>query len=221
MLVTAPAIPGAEAAGQAAQDWQAVHADVSIQYAPLPPVKVPEPAEPEWLLWLAKLFEPIARALGTSWPVLKWGLLALAAAFALYVMWRLTEPLRERLSPIRAPSSDSAWTPDRATALALLEDADNLAAEGRFDEATHLLLRRSVSEIARVRPDWVHPATTAREIAALPALPAAARQAFGVIAGRVERSLFALTALDRADWQAARAAYADFALASLPREAPA
>jgi len=35
-----------------------------------------------------------------------------------------------------------------------------------------------------------------------------------VIAERVERSLFALRRLGADDWQAARAAYADFALAA-------
>ena len=66
-----------------------------------------------------------------------------------------------------------------------------------------------------MRPDWVEPSSTARELAALPALPDGARTAFRIIAERVERSLFALRALDRADWEAARAAYADFALARL------
>lgn len=219
--MTAPAISGAEAAGDAARDWQAVHADTSIQYAPLPPMKLPERADPEWLRWLGKIFEPIARALGTSWPVLKWVLLAAVVAAALYALWRLTEPLRERVGTDRREPADPGWTPDRAAALALLEDADRLAAEGRFDEATHLLLQRSVGQIASARPDWVHPASTAREIAALPALPGPARQAFAVIAGRVERSLFALTALGQADWQAARAAYADFALQRLPHRAAA
>jgi hypothetical protein len=39
-----------------------------------------------------------------------------------------------------------------------------------------------------------------------------AREAFAIIAARVERSLFALRELDLGDWQASRAAYADFAL---------
>ena len=56
------------------------------------------------------------------------------------------------------------------------------------------------------------PASTAREISVLPMLPERARSAFAAIASRVERSLFALRALDAEDWQAARAAYADFAL---------
>ena len=54
--------------------------------------------------------------------------------------------------------------------------------------------------------------STAREISALPALPEAARKAFGTIAERVERSLFALRTLSADDWHAARTAYAEFAL---------
>ena len=96
----------------------------------------------------------------------------------------------------------------------LLDDADRLAAEGRYDEATHLLLKRSVGQIARARPDLLAPSSTAREIADLRALPEAARGSFAVIAERVERSLFALRGLSADDWQAARAAYAEFALAA-------
>jgi hypothetical protein len=115
----------------------------------------------------------------------------------------------------REPEQAAAeWTPDAGEALALLEDADRLAAEGRFDEATHLLLMRSVGQIAEARPDLLEPSSTAREIAELPALPQAARGAFATIAERVERSLFALRSLSADDWQAARAAYADFALAA-------
>ncbi|MFZ9394426.1 MAG: hypothetical protein ACO25F_00005, partial [Erythrobacter sp.] len=95
------------------------------------------------------------------------------------------------------------------------EDADRLAAQGQFDEATHLLLQRSVSQIAEVRPDWVPPSSTARELAGLSALPEPARLAFGEIVTRVERSLFALSRLERADWEVARAAYARFALARI------
>ena len=96
-----------------------------------------------------------------------------------------------------------------------MEEADRLAGEGRFEEATHLLLQRSVNQIATAQPGWVEPSTTARELAALQALPHSARSAFGTIAERVERSLFALRSLDRGDWETARAAYAEFALARL------
>ncbi|MBS0482629.1 MAG: hypothetical protein JSR96_10855 [Proteobacteria bacterium] len=220
MLLSAPVIKGAEAAQDAARDWQAVHADPTIQFRPLPPLNVPPPEEPAWLQALRKLLEPVGTALGMSWPTLKWVLLALAIAGVLYAAWRLSEPLRERLGR-DANEADPEWTPDRDAALALLEDADRLAAQGRYADATHLLLQRSVHQIAAARPDWVRPASTAREITAIAALPGAARQAFAVIATRVERSLFALRALDAADWQAARAAYADFALQRLPSGAAA
>lgn len=223
------AIKGAEAAQQAARDWQAVRGDSAIQFTPLPdPIAPKEPAMPEWLNGLGEflrdLFEPIGRALGMDWGLAKWVLLGLGALAALFLLWRMIEPLvaRWRARSPAEPPAEVHWTPEREAALALLEDADRLAAEGQFEAAAHLLLQRSVQHIAEARPDWVQPASTAREIAALPALPPAARSAFGLIAARVERSLFALTPLNAQDWQAARAAYADFALQRLPpREAGA
>ena len=128
-------------------------------------------------------------------------LLAFGAAAFLAMLWFIG-------------SGETDGGANNGAALALLEDADRLAAEGRFDEATHLLLKRSVGQIAAARPDLLEPSSTAREIAELPALSEAARGAFALIAGRVERSLFALRRLSVDDWDAARAAYADFALAA-------
>lgn len=200
---------------QAARDWAALRADGDIQFSPLAPMKPPEP--PAWLQrlqeWLADALGPLGEWLGASWPTLKWVLLAIAALLILLLAWRLIAPLTGWRP--RPRGVEEQWSPDREQALALLEDADALAAAGRFDEATHLLLIRSVGQIRAVRPDWLDPSSTAREIAALPTLPERARHAFGVIAARVERSLFALLPLAEDDWRAARAAYADFALADL------
>jgi len=214
---SASQIAGAEAAQNAVRDWEAVRAASDIQFAPLPPPKPPAPP-PAWLTelgkWLADMFEPLGKALGLSWPVLQWILIGLAALGVLFIFWRLIQPLLDR--PRRPKTAqEEEWTPDRAAAVALLEDADRLAAEGRYGEAAHLLLQRSVSHISAARPDWLMPASTAREIAASPSLPERARNAFTAIAVRVERSLFALRELDAADWRAARDAYADFALAEL------
>lgn len=190
--------------------------DGSIQYAP---VDVPEqpPPDLDWLDdlfgWLGDVLGPLGEMLGLSWPVLKWILLGLAALALLLLLWRLLAPLLER--PPRAGGDEEEWAPRREEALALLEEADRLAGEGRFDEATHLLLHRSVAQIAAARAGWVEPSSTARELAVLPALPQAAREAFRVIAERVERSLFALRRLGREDWETARAAYAEFALHKL------
>lgn len=212
-------VAGSSAASEAARAWAETRASADIQFAPLPPI---QPIRtPGWLKlldeWLRWLFEPVGRALGLSWPVIEKVLIALAVLGAVFLIWRLVaQPLLRR-----RPKAEAAedWAPGRAHAAALLADADRLAAEGRFGEAAHLLLQRSVHHIAEARPAWLHPASTAREIAALPLLPERARAAFAVIAARVERSLFALRDLDAADWQAARSAYTDFALQEFPVKA--
>jgi len=215
---------GARTIGDAGEAWEAVRADDAIQFAPVQvsPPKPPEP--PGWLdaffRWLGDILEPLGRALGMSWPVFKWLLLAIGVAALAFLLWRMLAPaLGWRPQRRGETEEDAGWAPDHSAALALLEDADRLAAEGRYDEATHLLLQRSVGQIAAARPDLVEPATTARELAAISALPDAARSAFGTIATRVERSLFALRSLGADDWQAARAAYTEFALARLARSA--
>lgn len=166
--------------------------------------------------FFADLLGPVGEALGNAWWWLQWVLLAAAVIFALVLLVRVLAPgFGQRGKRRNAAALQETWQPDQAASLALLEDADRLAAEGRYDEATHLLLQRSVGHISAARPDWVEPSSTARELAALTALPDTARAAFGVMAERVERSLFALRALERADWEAARAAYSEFALARL------
>lgn len=196
-------------------DWEAVRRSAEIQYAPLP---APKPIDtPEWLESLQKFLEsvfgPLAKGLVGSWPAIEKVLIALAVLLVLYLAWKLLVPLVGRLRD-RKPAAE-AWAPSREEALALLDDADRLAAEGRYGEAAHLLLQRSVGQIRAARPKALVPASTAREIASLPQLPEAARGAFAVIADRVERCLFALRDLDAGDWTVAREAYARFALTEL------
>lgn len=206
----------AGAARDAASDWEAVRGAADIQYAPLPPFKPDPPGQvPEWLQALGRMLEaifaPLGRLLGMSWPVFSNILIALAVLLALFILWRLVGPAIDAWRGRSREEAPEAWVPAEAEALALLEDADRLAGEGRFDEATHLLLRRSVGQIRQARPDWLHPASTAREISVLPSLPDSGREAFATIAARVERSRFALRELGADDWAAAREAYARFA----------
>lgn len=208
--------------------WKELRADDNLQFAPVDVPEIP-PRQPSWFErflqdladFFADLFGPVGQAFGASWWWMQWAVLGIAVVFAIVLLVRLYGPGfggKGKRNAASVPGADE-WRPDSAASIALLEDADRLAAEGRFDDATHLLLQRSVAHIAAARPGWVEPSSTARELAALPALPEAARSAFGVIAARVERSLFALTALDRTDWEAARAAYAEFALARLDARA--
>ncbi len=212
-MTGAAAIPGSTANADAVRHWGEVRRAADLQFAPVTVPKQPPP--PAWLeafgRFLKRVFEPIAHALGMSWPVLQWLLIRIAVLLVLLIVWRVVgDRLLARTRPAAEPEPE--WTPGAAQARALLEDADRLAREQRFDEATHLLLTRSIQHIADARPDWVRRATTARELGALEALPAAARGAFAAIASRVERSRYALRALDAADWTAAREAYAAFAL---------
>lgn len=220
----------ASSGGSPPAGWAELRADGEIQFAP---VTIPEtpPPKPSWLSeqldaffkWLAEVLAPLGEAMADSWWWLRWVPVVLVGLFALVLLIRLIDPslLRfgRKTKPAGGPAQEDTWRPDAAASLALLEDADRLAAEGRFDEATHLLLQRSVAQISAARPDWVEPSSTARELAMLPALPTPARDAFRVIATRVEASLFALRRLERADWEAARAAYAEFALARFDRKA--
>lgn len=209
----------ATSSADAPAGWQALRADGAIQFEPVD-IPAPEPRVPGWferlLNWIGELISPLGQLLGVSWPVLKWVLIALLVLAVAALLWRIFGPLLGlRIEQSNDVVDEVEWQPDRAESIALLEDADRLAAEGRYDEAVHLLLQRSVAQIASAKPDWVVPSSTARELTALPALSDAARNAFEVIAQRVERSLFALRSLDQSDWNAARSAYADFALARI------
>jgi len=203
--------------------YEAIRGNPQTQFEPLQ-LKELKPREPSWFEewlqdtfeWLAEVFGPFSQFLAANWAIIKWELIAIVVALALYLLARLIGPMASRQNVnAAAHEEEPEWQPDAAESLALLEDADRLAAEGRFDEAAHLLLKRSVGQIAAARPDWVDPSSTARELAALPRLSEAARRAFGVISEAVERSLFALRQLAREDWETARAAYADFALARI------
>jgi len=160
--------------------------------------------------WLQPLFE-FLQAMGPLFKIIFWlGL----AAIVIAVLWFIArEIIRIRLpeKTDKLNIRDDGWRPAPAAALALLSDADALAAEGRFAEAVHLLLLRSINDIDGRLPNTVRPALTARDIAALSRLPAAARPAFDRIARVVESSLFGGRPVDRAAYADCRADYEAFA----------
>ena len=217
MSVAGGVIAGSEAASRDSAAWVALRADSTIQFAPVAPP--PPQVTPDWLLaagrFVERLLRPLGELMGMDWRWLMWTLIALAGVGALWLVWTLA--LAPWLAKRRAVQVEQPpdWSPDRAAALALLDDADRLAAAGHYGEAAHLLLLRSVGQIAAVRPGWLSPASTAREIGALQGLPARARAAFTTIARVVERSLFALRGAGEGDWRTAREAYAEFALSDL------
>lgn len=191
-------------------DFIAAHerlrANPAIQFD-MPVVRPPDPP-PGWLI-------DLLRAIGPYMKVIAWGLIAAAAIMLLYVIVRhfMANGLPFARGKTRAEAAaEPEWRPETGPARQLLRDADALAASGRYAEAAHLLLHRSIEEIERRRPHLVRPALTSRDIAAASALPSEARRVFAGIAAIVETSLFGGRAVDADGWGAARSAYEDFAL---------
>lgn len=202
---------GAERAATSGGDgFETAHAavagDSSLQFS-VAAVKPPPPL-PGWLKTLLGLLGELAPV----FLVIFW---IGVAAIVLAILWFIgREMLHIRLpdrhkAPPRSRQGD--WRPTAGAALALLSDADALAEQGRYDEAVHLILLRSIGDIDGRLPNTVRPALTARDIAELQRLPAAARPAFARIARAVEASLFGGRAVDRAEFTECRQAYEAFA----------
>lgn len=205
----APAEAG-RAASSGGDGFDAAHAavagDPSLQFKVA--AVEPPPPPPDWLKallgFLAEL-EPV-------FMVIFW---IGVAAVVLAILWFIGREMLGIRLPDRhkptAPSGEVDWRPAAGVALALLSDADALAEQGRYDEAVHLILLRSIGDIDGRLPNTVRPALTARDIAQLRRLPATARPAFTRIARVVEASLFGGRAVDRADFTECRQAYEAFA----------
>jgi hypothetical protein len=204
----AAAVTATGSAERFAEAHRRLLADGAIQLE-MAPFK--EPVPPAWV-------EAVIEFLKLIFPLLRILVWAAVAAAAIFLVWAIVRRLRDgewSWLRRRGPEAEAeAWRPEEAPARALLREADALAAAGRYGEAAHLLLFRSIEDIDRRRPRLVRPALTSRDIAGAPALPSGPRRSFGDIVMMVERSLFGGRTLEQQDWQACRSAYEDFAFAS-------
>ena len=184
--------------------------EIQTAFPPPPP---PPPPTPEWL---KSLFDAIGSFFQWSAPAAKpllWIAVAVVVLFLLYhfvpAFARWVDNLPFRRKPGVGDEADNIGLAEAGAARALLAEADALAAEGRFAEAVHLLLYRSVEDIEGRRPGLVKPAMTSRDLAEARDLPMIARDAFSRIARAVEISLFGGRAIDAGAWQTCRSAYAE------------
>jgi hypothetical protein len=169
------------------------------------------PAPPPPPPWVKELVQ----ALMAAAPVLKivfWAGVALGAAALIWVIVR-DLPFARGLRRRKAPVAPMDWRPDAGAAQALLDDADHLAQAGRFGDAIHLILFRSIEEIGKKRPDAVRAALTSRDIVEAAPLSEAGRTAFRLIAEAVERSFFGGRPVEADDFDRCRRQYEAFALA--------
>jgi hypothetical protein len=198
-----PSGPGFEAAHRRLLG----HHDLQFDFTPYVPPKPPSTRSPPgWLTALAHLFKLAAPVL----EVIFWIGVAAAVLLILYLVARELGFIRwgARRNFGRA---DFQYQPDADVARTLLADADALAAEGRFAEAVHVLLQRSIEDMRARRPRAVAPSLTSRDIAVLPALPETVRPAFAAMARVVEHSLFGGRPVAPSDFAAARQSYEAFA----------
>jgi hypothetical protein len=198
--------PGTAEAEWLAKAHQQLISDKSIQFD-LPAYVPPQP--PDWLKPLLDLLS----SLGPYMIYLFWGAVISGAAIILLLVFLEMKGIAWRLPWQRArreTEAEEAWRPDAGAAQILLSEADALAARGDYDEAVHLLLRRSVADIAGRLPDFLRPSLTARDIAAAASVPAKARAAFTEIARIVEAALFARRPVGAEGWRQARGAYERF-----------
>ncbi|QLC23201.1 hypothetical protein HFP51_14010 [Parasphingopyxis sp. CP4] len=173
------------------------------------PFEVPEPDPPP--AWLANFLEWLG-TLGPFWEALFWIAAVGIGGLILFSIGRsLVRYFSDRQPAIEEEEEDEIWRPEAKAAIGLLGDADALAQQGRYAEAVHLLLHRSVADIEERLPDFLRPALTSRDISRAETLPSPARSAFTSIATVVERGIFATRPVDEQGWSEARSAYEEFA----------
>ena len=170
----------------------------------------PPPPPPNWLRGLFDflgIFAPVFN-------VLFYVIIAGIAAGIVYFI--VTEVIRLRFGGAETEDSTQehviqGYRVDANLARKLLEEADLLAQQGKFAEAVHLLLFRSIEDIQERLEGGVPRSLTAREIGNMHRLPDAARRALKPIITIVERSFFGAQSVDSSSWEAARAHYEEFA----------
>jgi len=101
--------------------------------------------------------------------------------------------------------------PDRAVIERPLGDADELARRGQYGEAIHVLLLRTLQELARRLPERLPPSLTSREILGRVRMPDEARRALSVLVSAAEVSHFGGAAPGEADFAACRQHFQRFA----------
>ena len=183
-------------------------ADTSTQFD-LPKFVAPE--IPKWIKPTGEFFQWLLPAM----PYIFWGALVLVVGLIAWFIFNEARGMAFRWPWQRKPGAEeeAEWAPDQSAARALLTEAEALAAAGSYAEAARLLLRRSVDDIARRRPEFLKPSITARDISVAEAIPGGARKAFAAIARVVEVSAFGSATVSAEAWAQCRKAYGEFALA--------
>jgi hypothetical protein len=135
-----------------------------------------------------------------------WVVVAIAIGILLYV-------LRDLIPAWRSGTGD-AWTQEDAASdgrpgdqAVILEEADALAAAGRFVEAMHVLLLQGLAHMRQRLDQQFSDSLTSREILYSTTLPEAARAALRDVVNRVELTYFGKRPAALADYTACRESF--------------
>ncbi|MGE0190720.1 MAG: DUF4129 domain-containing protein [Planctomycetota bacterium] len=105
---------------------------------------------------------------------------------------------RRSIGPMPRAAAPPAAAPPEPDLVRPLDEAEQLALEGRHAEAVHLLLLRSLRVLAEAH--GLPASLTSREIVRDIPMPDAAREALADLVGEVERSLFGGRPVDESAW---------------------
>ncbi len=164
--------------------------------------------------WLKAIFDFLGN-LGPLFQFIFWAAIFVVVAGVLYFLFG--EAIRVRFGKSGKGKVDNPddvlvdLRPDSHVAQSLLDEADALARAGKFAEAVHLLLFRSIDDIQQRLEGGVPRSLTAREIGGLGNLPDRAKRGLGPIISIVEHSFFGGRDVDAAGWKTARDSYEQFA----------
>lgn len=184
--------------------------EIQTAFPPPPPPPPPTPG------WMKSLGEAIGSFFNWAAPAAQPLLWIAVAVVLLFLLYHFVPAFAQWVDNLRfgrkqgdGEEEEGVGYAEAGAARALLAEADALAAQGRFAEAVHFLLYRSVEDIEGKRPGLVKPAMTSRDLADAHDLPPVARGAFSRIARAVEISLFGGRSIDAGAWDACRSAYAE------------
>lgn len=194
-VLTLPERRAVAAGSDPAEVMRKIVQDLDLQDMP-----APEPPQPtSQIRW--RIPADVARAILI-------GALIVGTGFALYAVrdtlprWPYAKP-RKGGTPRASPTESAQVLRMEASA----EDADTLAGEGRFAEAMHVLLLRSLVELRDRIPTLVSDALTSREILQRAPLPGDGSVALRDLIDRVEVVHFGRREASSDDYRACRTSY--------------
>jgi hypothetical protein len=140
----------------------------------------------------------VPSSLGAFAQVAMWVVIGVTLAVVVVALGRgwKERPRAASVATARAPAP-----PPTAPVAAALDEAEALAREGRFAEAVHVLLLRTLRALSDAQAVPIPGSYTSREILARVSVPAPARDALAGLVGAVEASRFGDAGLAASDWE--------------------